>query len=556
MQRRMLPRWLLLLLILVAAAGLTLPSGPAAAASPTWIYQTIHTYGDTGQYASLISESTTGAMAITSYSATQQRLDNAWSNPGQGDCDASTNWSCFTIDGANNNVGKYSSQAYNAIGDYEGVAYQDASAHALKFASNQCVPACNYQSWTIDNTPGVLTAQGTSLKFDKAGKPAIAYYQAFPAALKYAHYVGGGAGSCPNADWQCDTIESGTALGQYPSLDLDAIGQPRIAYYDGGTGALKYAYQVNSGGTGCNGGSVGTTWTCQVVDASGGAVGSFAVLHQNKCLFYPCVDSTQIAYYDEANHALKYAHSDANGQCSAGAAIGWQCDTIETVGVWTSPALYLSMAVDSSGAHIAYYDRDDAANGKLKLASPAATGNCGPNGGLFYSWQCDTIDDGATLGGNHDVGLYPSMLVSNAGRLSIAYYDATAKDLLWATQMTPQTISFGALAAKTISDAPFALSATASSGLAVTFTYNGMCDVNGSTVTLSGQIGNCTITAHQMGDSTYSPAMNVSQSFAINAPVKQNQTIRLRRTAGQNAGRFALPDQRHRLVGPAGRIHC
>jgi hypothetical protein len=322
MQRIVLPRWLYLLLILATGAGLALTNGPAAAASAPWTYQTIAIYGDVGQYASLMNVPSNGAMSITYYSATWQLLMNAWSAPWQGDCDGSSQWDCYAVELTKNNVGKYSSQAYNAAGDYEGIAYQDVSAFALKYSNNECVNNCNPKTWTIDDTPGVITAQGTSLKFDAAGKPHIAYYQAFPAALKYAHYVGGGAGNCSDPDWQCDTIESGIALGHYPSLDLDALGQPHIAYYDGGAGELKYASHVNSGGAGCSGGTVSTTWKCQVVDASGGAVGSFAVLHQSKCLFGPCGDVTQIAYYDEANQALKYAQRGGSGQCSAGAAIG------------------------------------------------------------------------------------------------------------------------------------------------------------------------------------------------------------------------------------------
>jgi len=525
MRRIVFPKWLYLLLILATGGGLALTSGPAAAASAPWTYQTIATYGDVGQYASLISAPSNRAMSITYYSATWGRLMNAWSATYQSDCNANSGWDCFAADIANSNNGKYSSQAYNAAGDYEGIAYQDVSAYALKFASNQCVPGCNHQAWTIDDTPGVITAQGTSLKFDPTGKPHIAYYQAFPAALRYSHYVGGGTGNCSNPDWQCETIESGTALGHYPSLDLDAIGQPHIAYYDGGTGKLKYAYHVNSGGAGCSGGTVSTTWTCQVVDASGGAVGSFAVLHQSKCLFNPCNDSTQIAYYDEANHALKYARSGGNGQCSAGAAIGWQCDIVETVGQWLSPALYLSMAVDDNVPQIAYYDHDDAANGRLKLATPMVGGNCGPNGGLFFTWQCDTVDSGNTFGGSHDVGMYPSMVASSAGRVSIAYYDATATDLEWATQLAQQIITFNPLLNKTVGDAPFTVSANASSGLPVAFKAKGECSVNGASVTLSGVAGQCTITARQYGDATYSAAPDVAQSFVISDPVKQNQTI-------------------------------
>jgi hypothetical protein len=121
--------------------------------------------------------------------------------------------------------------------------------------------------------------------------------------------------------------------------------------------------------------------------------------------------------------------------------------------------------------------------------------------------------------------MYPSMVVSSAGRVSIAYYDATAADLEWATQLAQQTITFNPLPNKTIGDAPFTLSAGASSGLPVAFRAKGECSVNGASVTLSGVAGKCTITAQQHGDATYSAAPDVAQSFVISDPVKQNQTI-------------------------------
>jgi hypothetical protein len=76
-----------------------------------------------------------------------------------------------------------------------------------------------------------------------------------------------------------------------------------------------------------------------------------------------------------------------------------------------------------------------------------------------------------------------------------------------------------------VGDPPFSVSATATSGLAVMFTASGKCSVNGSTVTLSGQAGSCTITAHQAGNGTYNAPSDVARSFAINDPAKQNQTI-------------------------------
>ncbi len=82
-----------------------------------------------------------------------------------------------------------------------------------------------------------------------------------------------------------------------------------------------------------------------------------------------------------------------------------------------------------------------------------------------------------------------------------------------------QTIAFGALATRTVGDAPFALSATASSGLTVTFssTTGTVCTVSGSTATLL-TAGACTIAADQVGNANYNAAPQVGQSFTVNAP--------------------------------------
>ena len=88
---------------------------------------------------------------------------------------------------------------------------------------------------------------------------------------------------------------------------------------------------------------------------------------------------------------------------------------------------------------------------------------------------------------------------------------------------TPQTISFGAIATQTVGT-PLALSATASSGLAVSFsaTPSTVCTVSVSTVMFVGG-GSCTITASQSGNSTYSAATPVSQTFTV----KSNQSFTL-----------------------------
>jgi hypothetical protein len=81
-------------------------------------------------------------------------------------------------------------------------------------------------------------------------------------------------------------------------------------------------------------------------------------------------------------------------------------------------------------------------------------------------------------------------------------------------QKADQTISFGALANKVFGDAPFTVSATASSGLPVSFAAAGSCSVSGSTVTITAT-GLCTVTATQGGNLNYNVATPVSQTFNV-----------------------------------------
>lgn len=78
----------------------------------------------------------------------------------------------------------------------------------------------------------------------------------------------------------------------------------------------------------------------------------------------------------------------------------------------------------------------------------------------------------------------------------------------------PQSITFAPLQGKTFGDADFDVSATASSGLVVSFTATGKCTVAGITVHLTGA-GTCTVTAHQAGNTSYQPAEDVARSFDI-----------------------------------------
>lgn len=86
-----------------------------------------------------------------------------------------------------------------------------------------------------------------------------------------------------------------------------------------------------------------------------------------------------------------------------------------------------------------------------------------------------------------------------------------------------QSIAFGSLDPKLVSDAPFQLQAAASSGLAVTFisTNTSVATVTGNTITIVGA-GSTNIVASQAGNNNYNAATDATQPLIVN---KMTQTI-------------------------------
>jgi hypothetical protein len=88
-------------------------------------------------------------------------------------------------------------------------------------------------------------------------------------------------------------------------------------------------------------------------------------------------------------------------------------------------------------------------------------------------------------------------------------------------QKQEQTITFDPLPDRTLGDAPFTLSATASSGLAVSYASltPAVCSVSAPggapAVTLLAS-GVCSIVASQDGDAMFNPAAPVARSFTVN----------------------------------------
>ena len=112
----------------------------------------------------------------------------------------------------------------------------------------------------------------------------------------------------------------------------------------------------------------------------------------------------------------------------------------------------------------------------------------------------------------------------------------TVYGLLHPSTQQAQTITFVAPGTQTVGT-PLALSASASSGLAVTFgsSTTAVCTVSGTTATFLAA-GTCGITAMQPGNGTYAAATPVSRSFTVNPAVGQSQTITFGTVQPQTVG--------------------
>ncbi len=102
---------------------------------------------------------------------------------------------------------------------------------------------------------------------------------------------------------------------------------------------------------------------------------------------------------------------------------------------------------------------------------------------------------------------------------SASYKPAQAVNRSFTVSKAAQTITFGAPSNKTLAQSPVTVSATSSSGLAVTFTTTTptVCTAvgtHGAALKLL-KPGTCTVHATQVGSASYKPAKAVSRSFTV-----------------------------------------
>lgn len=126
------------------------------------------------------------------------------------------------------------------------------------------------------------------------------------------------------------------------------------------------------------------------------------------------------------------------------------------------------------------------------------------------------------------VGTFAGMEVESSGKVAVAQRDAALRLYnvsINSNNLQQQIISFDAIGKKLITDAPFSLNATASSGLPVEFKLvSGPATLLGNTVTLTGETGVVTFSANQGGNSIYYPANEVIRTFYVSDPASANVT--------------------------------
>jgi hypothetical protein len=202
---------------------------------------------------------------------------------------------------------------------------------------------------------------------------------------------------------------------------------------------------------------------------------------------------------DPVDYTLSYAGSAGGFMVSqAPQAITWTPPTSGTVGTSTT----LSATGGASGNPVVFTVDSSSGTSVCKVSGTNGTT-------LNYTATGSCVVD-ANQAGNADYSAAPQVKATvpvSAARKS-------------------QTITFAALSNKTLAQSPVTVSATASSGLAVSFTTTtpSVCTsggANGATITLVAT-GTCTVQASQAGNATYNPATPVSRSFTVS---KASQTI-------------------------------
>lgn len=228
-----------------------------------------------------------------------------------------------------------------------------------------------------------------------------------------------------------------------------------------GTGAISY-HLVNDGGTGCQ------------VDSSTGVVSG--VTAAGNCTVYAKrASSTNFDEVTSSNQVISVSK-------------------ISQVLNWISSPQPIVLAGTQ-------YTVEATASSQLAIAYSIASGLCAITGNtVTFTGSGDCVIRAAQAGSSGYLAAQTISQTVSVGKIN-------------------QTMTFSAIANKSWGSLAFSLSATASSGLAISYaennqTTNDACDVSALGVVTVKNIGLCAVTATQAGDSSYTP-VTTTQVFEV-----------------------------------------
>jgi hypothetical protein len=216
----------------------------------TWDVQTVDGQYTTGYYPSL-QYGAGDVPVISYYSKTGGALRLAvWGG---------SSWALSTID-SGGDVGRYSSLAYNPLSGRWAVAYEDTGHGTFKYAEQ------TKGGWSPVTVDGGTRIGGGYISLAFSGKtklPAMSYYDAYNADLKFASYNG--------SRWSSQAVATKGTVGLYSTLRIDAAtGLADILYYNKGADIVTRAEQAVGGGGGLSQVTTdGGRWISRALDADG-----------------------------------------------------------------------------------------------------------------------------------------------------------------------------------------------------------------------------------------------------------------------------------------------
>ncbi|MEP0813727.1 MAG: PKD domain-containing protein [bacterium] len=280
--------------------------------------------------------------------------------------DGSLLWRQQYVDGNepdNLEVGRYSSMKFDSAGR-PSIAYYSQTHTRPQFA--------RYDGgvWTVENIPTAKSNAGTftTLALDRNGNPVIAYKFA-PSGLEVASYNG--------TDWEVTEVTDNG--GDYASIALDSNDYPAIAHCNTIGSALYYSYFD------------GASWnTDPLLSGLGSADHTDLIIDAN--------DQPWIAYRAPIDQIQKIATNPGSG---------WEFSEVD---ITPETGMYSSIALDGNGfPAIAYV------TASIPLISLATFDGS--------EWSVSSVPD------TSDVTAYVSLAFDQAGLPRIAYYEIADHDL-------------------------------------------------------------------------------------------------------------------------------